>query len=114
MTKLRNHPNVLRLHAVAFAGEKNAETDGFFLMDLCTSTLNDRLLAVQYAMEEDEIVEVFAAIISAVHHMHSLATPICHRYRGTVGRQQRGSVGRHQTCRSSNFVLQSRRRTSTV
>ena len=48
MMKLRNHPNVLRLHAVAFAGEKNAETDGFFLMDLCTSTLNDRLLAVQY------------------------------------------------------------------
>ena len=46
MTKLRNHPNVLRLHAVAFAGEKNSESDGFYLMDLCTSTLNDRLLQV--------------------------------------------------------------------
>jgi AP2-associated kinase len=32
MAKLRGHANVLRLHAVAFAGPKGAETDGFFLM----------------------------------------------------------------------------------
>jgi AP2-associated kinase len=37
MAKLRGHPNILRLHAVAFAGPKGAETDGFFLLDYCVS-----------------------------------------------------------------------------
>eukprot|EP00879_Flechtneria_rotunda_P026603 GHRR01028377.1.p1 GENE.GHRR01028377.1~~GHRR01028377.1.p1 ORF type:complete len:183 (+),score=37.86 GHRR01028377.1:135-683(+) len=32
MAKLRGHPNILRLHAVAFAGPKGNETDGFFLV----------------------------------------------------------------------------------
>jgi hypothetical protein len=30
--RLRGHPNVLRLHAVAFAGPRGAESDGFFLL----------------------------------------------------------------------------------
>lgn len=37
MARLRGHPNILRLHAVAFAGPKGAETDGFFLLDYCVS-----------------------------------------------------------------------------
>lgn len=37
MAKLRGHPNILRLHAVAFAGPKGAESDGFFLLDYCVS-----------------------------------------------------------------------------
>lgn len=37
MAKLRGHPNILRLHAVAFAGPKGSETDGFFLLDYCVS-----------------------------------------------------------------------------
>lgn len=37
MAKLRGHPNILRLHAVAFAGPKGQETDGFFLLDYCVS-----------------------------------------------------------------------------
>jgi AP2-associated kinase len=39
MAKLRGHPNILRLHAVSFAGPKGAETDGFFLLDYCVSVL---------------------------------------------------------------------------
>lgn len=39
MAKLRGHPNILRLHAVAFAGPKGAETDGFFLLDYCVSAV---------------------------------------------------------------------------
>lgn len=39
MAKLRGHPNILRLHAVAFAGPKGAESDGFFLLDYCVSAL---------------------------------------------------------------------------
>jgi hypothetical protein len=38
MAKLRGHPNILRLHAVAFAGPKGSETDGFFLLDYCVSS----------------------------------------------------------------------------
>ena len=37
MARLRGIPNILRLHAVAFAGPKGAETDGFFLLDYCVS-----------------------------------------------------------------------------
>lgn len=39
MAKLRGHPNILRLHAVAFAGPRGAESDGFFLLDFCPATL---------------------------------------------------------------------------
>jgi hypothetical protein len=37
MARLRGIPNILRLHAVAFAGPKGVETDGFFLLDYCVS-----------------------------------------------------------------------------
>ncbi len=29
----QGHPNILKLHAVAFAGPQGAETDGFMLLD---------------------------------------------------------------------------------
>ncbi len=35
----QNHPNILRVHSVSFAGQPGAETDGFFLLDFCPTTL---------------------------------------------------------------------------
>ncbi len=49
MAKLRGHPNILRLHAVAFAGPKGAETDGFFLLDYCVSVADGQGVWTQAA-----------------------------------------------------------------
>lgn len=39
MEQLRGHPNILRLHAVAYVGAPGAMTDAFMLLEFCPITL---------------------------------------------------------------------------
>jgi AP2-associated kinase len=71
MARLRGHPCVLRLHAVAFAGPRGGETDGFFLLDLCPGTLIEAMHAAVFRMAEQAAVEAFCCVAQAVAHMHA-------------------------------------------
>ena len=75
--RLRGHPNILRLYAVAFAGPKGQETDGFFLMDYCSSTLIE--LMHRGELHEEQIMEIFSCVCNGVAHMHSQNPPLAHR-----------------------------------
>lgn len=82
MAKLRGHPNILRLHAVAFAGPKGGETDGFFLMDYCPGTLLELMQRQNFQLSDQAILEVFSCVVQAVAHMHKQNPPMAHRYVG--------------------------------
>lgn len=75
MARLRGHPCVLRLHAVAFAGPRGAETDGFFLLDLCPGTLIEAMHAAGFRLPEQSVVEAFSCVAHAVAHMHAQRAP---------------------------------------
>jgi AP2-associated kinase len=80
MARLRGHPCVLRLHAVAFAGPRGAETDGFFLLDLCPGTLIEAMHAAAFRLPEPAVIEAFACVAHAVAHMHAQRPlPLAHR-----------------------------------
>eukprot|EP00775_Hariotina_reticulata_P009414 gene9414-9578_t len=78
MAKLKGHPNILRLHAVAFAGPRGGETDGFFLLDFCPGTLLDLMARHNYLLEDATVVHIMACISSAVAHMHRQRPPMAH------------------------------------
>lgn len=79
MAKLRGHPNVLRLHAVAFAGPKGAETDGFMLLDYCYTTLIDQMQTCHFNLDDATVLEVFYCVCQGVAHMHRQKPPMAHR-----------------------------------
>ncbi|KAF5835406.1 kinase-like domain-containing protein, partial [Dunaliella salina] len=79
MAKLKNHPNILRLHAMAFAGSPGKETDGFMLLDFCPKTLLDMMQASNFNLDSFFIYEVFSEVCQAVQHMHSQSPPLAHR-----------------------------------
>ena len=80
MANLRGHPNVLRLHAVAFAGPKGAETDGFMLLDFCYMTLIDYMQACSFQLDDASLLEVFSCVCQGVAHMHRQNPPMAHRW----------------------------------
>ena len=77
--QLRGHPNILRLHAAAFAGPKGAETDGFLLVDHCPDTLLAAMQRANFALGERAVVEVASAVAAGVAHMHRQSPPLAHR-----------------------------------
>ena len=80
MARLRGHPCVLRLHAVAFAGPRGGETDGFFLLDLCPGTLIEAMQQAAFRLAEPAVVEAFSCVAHAVAHMHAQQpVPLAHR-----------------------------------
>jgi serine/threonine protein kinase len=79
MAKLRGHANVLRLHAVAFAGPKGAETDGFMLLDYCYTTLIDQMQTCHFNLDDATVLEVFYCVCQGVAHMHRQKPPMAHR-----------------------------------
>jgi AP2-associated kinase len=93
MAKLRGHPNILYLHAVAFAGPKGAETDAFMLLDLCPQTLLFKLQSSHNQMDDLTIVEAFGDILQGVAHMHSHNPPYTHRWALVVQASGRGRCG---------------------
>jgi AP2-associated kinase len=76
---LRGHPNILRLHAAAFAGPKGAETDGFLLVDHCPDTLLAAMQRSNFALDERSAVAVFSAVAAGIAHMHRQSPPLAHR-----------------------------------
>lgn len=90
--RLKGHPNVLRLHAVAFAGPRGGETDGFFLLDFCPGNLLDLLARHNYLLEQATALHIFGCVARAVAHMHAQSPPMAHRW--GEGRRPTGE-GRH-------------------
>jgi hypothetical protein len=84
---------VLRLHAVAFAGPRGGETDGFFLLDICPGSLLDLLARHNYALEERTVLHIFACVARAVGHMHAQKPPLAHRWAAGAGLQQSAAKG---------------------
>lgn len=87
--RLKGHPNVLRLHAVAFAGPRGGETDGFFLLDFCPGNLLDLLARHNYLLEQATALHIFGCVARAVAHMHAQSPPMAHRW-GEGRRLRRG------------------------
>lgn len=77
--QLRGHPNILRLHAAAFAGPKGAETDGFLLVDHCPDTLLGVMQRSAFALDERTAAQVFSCVASGIAYMHRLCPPLAHR-----------------------------------
>lgn len=80
MSRLRGHPNILRLHAAAFLGPAGAETECFMLMEYCPNTLLDLLHKTSFQLDEATILDVFTAVCEGVCHMHRQNPPLTHRY----------------------------------
>jgi hypothetical protein len=75
---------VLRLHAVAFAGPRGGETDGFFLLDFCPGNLLDLLARHNFVLEERTVLHIFGCVARAVGHMHTQKPPLAHRWAAAV------------------------------
>jgi hypothetical protein len=80
--QLRGHPNILKLHAAAFAGAKGAETDGFLLVDHCPDTLLAAMQRVNFALDERAVVAVFSCVALGIAHMHRQSPALAHRWGG--------------------------------
>ncbi|KAG2450491.1 hypothetical protein HYH02_004992 [Chlamydomonas schloesseri] len=79
MARLKGHPNILRLHAVAFGGPTGAETDGFMLLDFCPLTLLEVMQRGNFMLDDFLVYEVFQDVVWAVAHMHKCNPPLAHR-----------------------------------
>ncbi|GLI65494.1 hypothetical protein VaNZ11_009030 [Volvox africanus] len=79
MARLKGHPNILKLHAVAFAGPVGAETDGFMLLDFCPQTLLEAMQRSSFNLDDFLVYEVFQDVVWAVAHMHKCNPPLAHR-----------------------------------
>ena len=79
MAKLRGHQNILRLHAASFAGPRNQETDGFFLLDFCPATLLEVMQSRNFQLSDRMVLHVFGSVCCATAHMHSQTPPLAHR-----------------------------------
>jgi AP2-associated kinase len=79
MAKLKGHPNILRLHAASFAGPRNNETDGFFLLDFCPATLLEVMQTRNFQLSDRMVLHVFGCVCAAVSHMHTQNPPLAHR-----------------------------------
>ncbi|KAG2440961.1 hypothetical protein HXX76_003814 [Chlamydomonas incerta] len=79
MARLKGHPNILRLHAVAFGGPTGAETDGFMLLDFCPLTLLEVMQRSSFVLDDFLVYEVFQDVVWAVAHMHKCNPPLAHR-----------------------------------
>ena len=77
MKRLREHPSVLTLRAVAYVGERGAEQEAFLLLDLCRESLVDHLRAGR--LPDAEVIAIFGSVCRAVAAMHHQAPPLCHR-----------------------------------
>lgn len=77
--QLRGHPNILRLHAAAFAGPKGAESDAFLLVDHCPDTLLAAMQRAGFQLDERTLVDVFSCVAAGIAHMHRQAPPLAHR-----------------------------------
>jgi hypothetical protein len=78
--RLKGQPHILALHAVSFAGAVGAESDGFFLMDLCSGSLLDAMRAHACALPLEVVLTAFGCVCSAVMAMHHQDPPIAHRH----------------------------------
>uniref|UniRef100_A0A7S0RFW0 non-specific serine/threonine protein kinase n=1 Tax=Chlamydomonas leiostraca TaxID=1034604 RepID=A0A7S0RFW0_9CHLO len=79
MARLRQHPNILKMHAMAFAGSQGKETDAFMLLDYCPTTLLDLMQRTSFQLDDFLIYEVFSEVCAAVAHMHHFSPPYAHR-----------------------------------
>ncbi|MEW5309995.1 MAG: hypothetical protein WDW38_001831 [Sanguina aurantia] len=79
MEHLKGHPNILRLHAVAYAGAAGAVTDAYMLLEFCPITLHDVMQRFNQNLDDLLVFEVFSEVCRAVAHMHAQSPPITHR-----------------------------------
>ncbi len=79
MKKLRDHPNVLTLRAVAYAGPKGAEQEAFLLLDLCRESLVDHMRGQEGPLSDADVLTVFHSVCRAVALMHHQNPPLSHR-----------------------------------
>lgn len=80
MKKVRGHPNVLGLIAVAFGGgTKEAETDAYMILDLCQDNLYTFLKNQNFRLSDILVLEIMHNVCKAVQHLHKQSPPITHR-----------------------------------
>ncbi|MEW5303498.1 MAG: hypothetical protein WDW36_006184 [Sanguina aurantia] len=75
MEHLKGHPNILRLHAVAYAGAAGAVTDAYMLLEFCPITLHDVMQRFNQNLDDLLVFEVFSEVCRAVAHMHAQSPP---------------------------------------
>jgi serine/threonine protein kinase len=80
MKRLRQHPNILTLRAVAYVGQQGAEQEAFLLLDLCRESLVDHLRAAGGALSDNSVLTIFLSVCRAVSAMHHQSPPLSHRY----------------------------------
>lgn len=78
MKRLREHPNVLTLRAVAYVGDKGAEQEAFLLLDLCRESLVDHMRSGR--LSDGDVAAIFGSVCRAVAAMHHQTPPLCHRW----------------------------------
>ncbi len=79
MKRLRGHPNILTLRAVALAGPKGAEQEAFLLLDLCRDSLPGYLAERGGQLGDGDVLTIFHAAAKAVAVMHHQSPPLAHR-----------------------------------
>jgi len=79
MKRLRGHPNILTLRAVAYAGPKGAEQEAFLLLDLCRDTLVNYLHERSGQLSNGDVLTIFHSTAKAVAVMHHQSPPLAHR-----------------------------------
>lgn len=80
MKRLRDHPNILTLRAVAFVGPQGAEQEAFLLLDLCQESLVDHIRAAGAPLPDSTVLTIFHSVCKAVSLMHHQSPPLSHRY----------------------------------
>ena len=106
LKKLRDHPNVLTLRAVAYVGAKGAEQEAFLLLDLCRESLVEHLRAQEAPLPDADVLTIFHSVCRAVALMHHQNPPLSHRHaRGAAchelmnpGRKFRPCFARSMPC----------------
>ncbi len=87
MKRLRGHPNILTLRAVALAGPKGAEQEAFLLLDLCRDSLPGYLAERGGQLGDGDVLTIFHAAAKAVavmHHQNPLAVHAPERARSAA------------------------------
>lgn len=79
MQRLRDHPNILTLRAVAYVGPKGAEQEAFLLLDLCRESLVDYMRAAGGPLPDSDVLTIFHSVCNAVAIMHHQNPPLSHR-----------------------------------
>ena len=79
MKRLRGHPNILTLRAVAYAGPKGAEVEAFLLLDLCRNSLVNYMEERGSQLSIGDVFTVFHSVAKAIAVMHHQSPPLAHR-----------------------------------